>query len=154
MREAVRNDNAARKASPMIEQEENRRKVLTWPDLVYTEAHLHGRADRHLDRMVHGLQAPLEQPANPSSSRIRRKAPWYFSDCRKCSFTSTLAGRVVFPGLIIGGTDGDSVYRIPSEGQRLLHAERAALEITTFLFGFLILWILLVILGTFLRGPN
>src|SRR5207247_10746242 len=26
--------------------------------------------------------------------------------------------------------------------------------ITTFLFGFLILWILLVILGTFLRGPN
>ena len=27
-------------------------------------------------------------------------------------------------------------------------------EITTFLFGFLILWILLVILGTFLRGPN
>ena len=27
-------------------------------------------------------------------------------------------------------------------------------EIGTFLFGFLILWILLVILGTFLRGPN
>src|SRR5205823_5595757 len=27
-------------------------------------------------------------------------------------------------------------------------------EISTFLFGFLILWVLLVILGTFLRGPN
>src|SRR5690606_11987398 len=27
-------------------------------------------------------------------------------------------------------------------------------EIMTFLFGFLILWVLLVILGTFLRGPN
>jgi hypothetical protein len=27
-------------------------------------------------------------------------------------------------------------------------------EITLFLFGFLILWVLLVLLGTFLRGPN
>ena len=38
MREAVRNDRASRReGKQLIEQEETAEKVLTWPDLVYTE---------------------------------------------------------------------------------------------------------------------
>mgnify|MGYP003694423651 CR=1 FL=1 len=65
-----------------------------------------------------------------------------------------LAG-VVFPSLIIVGPDGDPLHRHQPEGERLLHRSRSARSRSTlFLFGFLILWVLLVILGTFLRGPN
>jgi hypothetical protein len=37
LREAVRNDERVDKGQPLIEQEETSDKVLTWPDLVYTE---------------------------------------------------------------------------------------------------------------------
>src|SRR5204862_718024 len=37
MREAVRNDKRKEGGQPLIEQEETAEKVLTWPDLVYTE---------------------------------------------------------------------------------------------------------------------
>src|SRR5262245_19115707 len=37
MREAVRNDQRIAEGKPLTEQEETAEKVLTWPDLVYTE---------------------------------------------------------------------------------------------------------------------
>src|SRR5205085_10453404 len=37
LREAVRNDKRAARGATLIEQEETSEKVLTWPDLVYTE---------------------------------------------------------------------------------------------------------------------
>jgi len=37
LREAVRNDKRIADGKPLIEQEETADKVLTWPDLVYTE---------------------------------------------------------------------------------------------------------------------
>ena len=37
LREAVRNDRRIAEGKPLIEQEETADKVLTWPDLVYTE---------------------------------------------------------------------------------------------------------------------
>src|SRR5262245_21658407 len=37
MREAVRNDERIAAGKPPIEQDETAEKVLTWPDLVYTE---------------------------------------------------------------------------------------------------------------------
>jgi hypothetical protein len=37
MREAVRNDQRSAGGKPLIEQDETADKVLTWPDLVYTE---------------------------------------------------------------------------------------------------------------------
>ena len=37
LREAVRNDRRIAEGKPLIEQEETAEKVLTWPDLVYTE---------------------------------------------------------------------------------------------------------------------
>src|SRR5271168_4720991 len=37
LREAVNNDKRIEEGKPLIEQEETSEKVLTWPDLVYTE---------------------------------------------------------------------------------------------------------------------
>src|SRR5256885_16930039 len=37
LREAVNNDRRIADGKPLIEQEENADKVVTWPDLVYTE---------------------------------------------------------------------------------------------------------------------
>src|SRR6185503_5901817 len=37
MREAVTNDKRTEEGKPLVEQDETAEKVLTWPDLVYTE---------------------------------------------------------------------------------------------------------------------
>ena len=68
-------------------------------------------------------------------------------------FDPWLAG-VVFPGLIIVGLMGIPYIDTNPKGNGYYTLKERKWEITTFLFGFLILWILLVILGTFLRGPN
>jgi hypothetical protein len=101
------------------------------------------------------LQAPLEQPANPSSSPNPSKAPWYFLGLQEMLvyFDPWLAG-VVFPGLIIVGLMAIPYIDTNPKGNGYFTLKERRWEITTFLFGFLILWILLVILGTFLRGPN
>src|SRR5438477_9956537 len=68
-------------------------------------------------------------------------------------FDPWLAG-VVLPGLIIVGLICiPYVDRNPKGNGYYTFAERKT-EITIFLFGFAILWASLIVLGTFLRGPN
>src|SRR5881392_4459931 len=68
-------------------------------------------------------------------------------------FDPWLAG-VVLPGLIIVGLICiPYVDKNPRGNGYFTFAERKA-EITIFLFGFVILWVTLIVLGTFLRGPN
>src|SRR6516162_6423213 len=78
LREAVRNDKRIEEGKPLIEQEETADKVLTWPDLVYTELICMVVLTVILIAWSMALQAPLEAPANPSSSPNPSKAPWYF----------------------------------------------------------------------------
>src|SRR5262245_2647589 len=78
MREAVRNDQRTTDGKPLIEQEETADKVLTWPDLVYTELICMVVLTVILIGWSMALEAPLEDPANPSSSPNPSKAPWYF----------------------------------------------------------------------------
>jgi hypothetical protein len=60
----------------------------------------------------------------------------------------------VLPGLIIVGLICiPYVDRNPKGNGYYTFAERKA-EVTIFLFGFVILWSSLIVLGTFLRGPN
>src|SRR6266404_5023898 len=155
LREAVRNDKRLAEGKPLREQEETAEKVLTWPDLVYTELICMVVLTVILIGWSMALQAPLEQPANPSSSPNPSKAPWYFLGLQEMLvyFDPWLAG-VVFPGLIIVGLMAIPYIDTNPKGNGYYTIKERRWEITTFLFGFLILWILLVILGTFLRGPN
>ena len=155
LREGVRNDERKEKGQPLIEREETADKVLTWPDLVYTELICMVVLTVILIGWSMALPAPLEEPANPSASPNPSKAPWYFLGLQEMLvyFDPWLAG-VVFPGLIIVGLMAIPYIDTNPKGNGYFTLKERKWEITTFLFGFLILWILLVILGTFLRGPN
>jgi len=155
MREAVRNDQRIDEGKPLIEQEETAEKVLTWPDLVYTELICMVVLTVILIGWSMVLKAPLEQAANPSASPNPSKAPWYFLGLQEMLvyFDPWLAG-VVFPSLIIVGLGAIPYIDTNPKGNGYFTLKERKWEIGTFLFGFLILWILLVILGTFLRGPN
>jgi hypothetical protein len=155
LREGVRNDQRIAQGKPLVEQDETAEKVLTWPDLVYTELICMVILTVVLIGWSIALEAPLEEPANPSSSPNPSKAPWYFLGLQEMLvyFDPWLAG-VVFPGLIIVGLMAIPYLDTNPKGNGYYTIKERRWEITTFLFGFLILWILLVILGTFLRGPN
>src|SRR5215510_8265617 len=155
MREAVRNDERSARGEQLIEQEETAEKVLTWPDLVYTELICLVLCTVLLIGWSILIPAPLEEPANPTDAPNPSKAPWYFLDLQEMLvyYDPWLAG-VVFPGLIIVGLGAIPYIDTDPKGNGYYTLKERKWEIGTFLFGFLILWILLVILGTFLRGPN
>jgi hypothetical protein len=154
MREAVLNDRRMAKGEPPVEKDESDR-VWVWPDLVYTELIALILCSVVLILWSIFLKAPLEQPANRSVTPNPSKAPWYFLGLQEMLvyFDPWLAG-VVLPGLIIVGLIAiPYVDKNPKGNGYYTFAERKA-EITLFLFGFVILWSSLIVLGTFLRGPN
>src|SRR5881275_1895153 len=154
LREGVLNDRRIVAGSGPIEKAESDR-VWVWPDLVYTELISLILCSVVLIVWSIFLKAPLEQPANPSNTPNPSKAPWYFLGLQEMLvyFDPWLAG-VVLPGLIIAGLIAiPYIDKNPKGNGYFTFNERKA-EITIFLFGFVVLWCSLIILGTFLRGPN
>jgi hypothetical protein len=154
LREAVLNDRRIAAGAGPIEKEESDR-VWVWPDLVYTELISLIVCSVILIVWSILLKAPLEQPANPANTPNPSKAPWYFLGLQEMLvyFDPWLAG-VVLPGLIIVGLICiPYVDKNPKGNGYYTFNERKA-EITIFLFGFAVLWASLIVLGTFLRGPN
>jgi len=154
IREAVLNDRRIAAGQGPIEKAESDR-VWVWPDLVYTELIALIVCSVVLIVWSIFLKAPLEQPANPSNTPNPSKAPWYFLGLQEMLvyFDPWLAG-VVLPSLIIVGLICiPYVDKNPKGNGYYTFAERKA-EITIFLFGFVVLWCSLIVLGTFLRGPN
>jgi hypothetical protein len=101
------------------------------------------------------LKAPLEQPA--SSSRIPNpsKAPWYFLGLQEMLvyFDPWMAG-VVLPTFIIIGLIAIPYIDYNQKGNGYFTFVQRKFAVTTFLYGFVVLWVVLIVLGTFLRGPN
>jgi hypothetical protein len=154
MREAVLNDQRIAKGEGPIEKQESDR-VWVWPDLVYTELISLILCTVVLIVWSILLKAPLEQPANRAVTPNPSKAPWYFLGLQEMLvyFDPWLAG-VVLPSLIIVGLIAiPYIDKNPKGNGYYTFAERKV-EITMFLFGFVILWSSLIVLGTFLRGPN
>ena len=154
MREMVLNDRRIAAGQGPVEKAESDR-VWVWPDLVYTELISLIVCSVILIVWSIFLKAPLEQPANPANTPNPSKAPWYFLGLQEMLvyFDPWLAG-VVLPSLIIVGLICiPYVDKNPKGNGYYTFAERKA-EVTIFLFGFVILWASLIVLGTFLRGPN
>src|SRR5262245_43408309 len=101
------------------------------------------------------LRAPLEEWANLTKTPNPSKAPWYFLGLQEMLvyYDPWLAG-VVFPTIIIVGLMALPYIDFNQKGNGYYTFKQRAFSIVTFLFGFVVLWVVLIILGTFLRGPN
>jgi hypothetical protein len=101
------------------------------------------------------VDAPLEEPANPTKTPNPSKAPWYFLGLQEILvyFDPWFAG-VVLPGFIIVGLMVIPYIDVNPKGNGYYCYKDRKFAISTFLFGFLIMWITLIIMGTFIRGPG
>ncbi|MBY0227872.1 MAG: hypothetical protein K2W96_01195 [Gemmataceae bacterium] len=151
---AVENDDRLARGEPVYEKTEDE-KVLVWPDLVYTELICMIIATVFLVVWAILLKAPLEQPATNAKAPNPSKAPWYFLGLQEMLvyFDPWMAG-VVLPTLIIVGLVAMPYIDYNRDGNGYYTFEQRPFAIITFLFGFLVLWVVLIVLGTFLRGPN
>lgn len=101
------------------------------------------------------LNAPLEEPANPTLTMNPAKAPWYFLGLQEMLvyFDPWIAG-VVMPSIILLGLMAIPYIDPNPLGNGYYTFKQRRFAILTFCFGFLVLWILLIIIGTFIRGPG
>jgi Cytochrome b(C-terminal)/b6/petD len=153
-RRAALNDQRLAEGKPLLEEDKDD-KVLVWPDLVYTELICLVLATAGLTVWAIVSKAPLEQPANPGYAPNPAKAPWYFLGLQEMLvyFDPWMAG-VVYPGLIILGLAAMPFIDTNPKGNGYYTIRERPFAIATWLFGFLILWVVLIFFGTFLRGPN
>jgi len=154
MRKAVVNDERiAHGEAPLEKLEEE--KVLVWPDLVYTELICMVIATFLLIIWSVLLKAPLEQPATSAKAPNPSKAPWYFLGLQEMLvyYDPWMAG-VVLPTMIIVGLIAIPYIDFNQKGNGYFTFAQRKFAVTTFLFGFVVLWCTLIVLGTFLRGPN
>jgi hypothetical protein len=101
------------------------------------------------------LNAPLEEPANPNLTMNPAKAPWYFLGLQEMLvyFDPWIAG-VVMPTMIIVGLMVIPYIDTNPLGSGYYTLKQRKFSIGTFLFGFIILWVSMIIIGTFIRGPG
>jgi hypothetical protein len=151
---AVQNDDRAKEGKPPLEKEDDE-KVLVWPDLVYTELICMVVVTVILIVWAIGIKAPLEEPASSVKTPNPSKAPWYFLGLQEMLvyYDPWYAG-VVLPSFIIVGLMAIPYIDFNKQGNGYFTIEQRAFAYKTFLLGFVLLWVTLIVLGTFLRGPN
>ena len=151
---AVENDQRIAQGLPPREKLDDE-KVLVWPDLVYTELICMIALTALLLIWAIGLQAPLEEPASRVKTPNPSKAPWYFLGLQEMLvyYDPWMAG-VVLPSLVIVGLMAIPFLDFNKKGNGYYTIAERKFSYLIFQFGFLELWVTLIILGTFLRGPN
>lgn len=151
---AVENDDRIARGEPTLEHEGNE-KVLVWPDLVYTELICMVALTAFLLLWGIGLEAPLEEPASSVKTPNPSKAPWYFLGLQEMLvyFDPWMAG-VVMPSMIVVGLMAIPYLDFNPKGNGYYTIAERKFSYLTYQFGFLLLWVVLIVLGTFLRGPN
>lgn len=154
LRKAVINDERIAKGEPPVEKLEDE-KVLVWPDLVYTELICMVICTFLLVIWGVLLKAPLEQPATSAKAPNPSKAPWYFLGLQEMLvyYDPWMAG-VVLPTMILVGLIAMPYIDFNQKGNGYYTFSERPFAIVTWLFGFIVLWVTLIVLGTFLRGPN
>ncbi len=155
LRQAAINDERIEKGLPPMEATEANDRVLSWPDLIYSELICSVIFTVILTVWGVLLNAPLEEPASPGKTPNPSKAPWYFLGLQEMLvyFDPWIAG-VVLPSMIITGLMLVPYCDKNPKGVGYYTLKERPLAVGTFMFGFLILWISLIVMGTFLRGPN
>jgi hypothetical protein len=154
MRKAVLNDERIEKGEPPLETLADE-KVLVWPDLVYTELIAMVVVTFLLVVWSVALKAPLEQPATSAKAPNPSKAPWYFLGLQEMLvyYDPWMAG-IVLPLMIIQGLITIPYIDFNQKGNGYFTFVQRKFAVTMFLLGFVVMWVTLIVLGTFLRGPN
>jgi hypothetical protein len=130
-------------------------KVHTWPHLVRVEFLVALFVIVLLIVWSLLVDAPLEEPANPARTPNPSKAPWYFLGLQEMLvFFDPWHAGVVLPTLIIVGLMVIPYIDINPKGNGYYTFAERKFEILTYIFGFEILWVSLIVIGTFLRGPG
>ena len=151
----LKNDQRLAQNLPPVEKSEAEIKILVWPDLVYTEMLCLILWSVLLIVWSIYLKAPIEEPANPAKTPNPSKAPWYFLGLQEMLvyYDPWIAG-VLLPGLIIIGLMALPYIDPNKKGNGYYTFAERKWEILTFQFGFVVLWVMMIITGTFFRGPN
>lgn len=95
------------------------------------------------------FHAPLEELANPAKTPNPAKAPWYFLGLQELVSHSALLGGVVAPALMVLALL--AIPYIDRNPSRQLKARKWALGLFT---AFVVVNLLLIVVGTFFRGPG
>jgi hypothetical protein len=130
-------------------------KLHTWPFLVRNEFLMACFVIIILTIWSLTINAPLEEPSNPTRTPNPSKAPWYFLGLQEMLvfFDPWYAG-VVLPSFIIVGLMMIPYLDINPKGNGYYTFRERKFEILTFFLGFQILWVSFIIIGTFFRGPG
>ncbi len=130
-------------------------RIHTWPYLVRMEFLTAIIVMLGMTVWAIGMDAPTEQPADPNRTPNPSKAPWYFLGLQEILvyFDPWYAG-VVLPTLIIVGLMAIPYIDINPRGNGYYTFRERKFAISVFLFGFVVLWLSLIVLGTFFRGPG
>ncbi len=155
MKQAYENDARLNEGKLPKEAEDAKEKVLVWPDLVYVEFISLIFCSAILIVWSVFLKAPLEEPANPAVSPNPSKAPWYFLGLQEMLvyFDPWIAG-VLFPTVIILGMMSIPFMDNNPKGCGYFSFKDRKMAVSIFMFFWLVLWVFLIVVGTFLRGPN
>lgn len=130
-------------------------KVQVWPYLVRVEFLTSIVVMIILTVWSIAIDAPLEEPANPALTPNPSKAPWYFLGLQELLvyFDPWIAG-VVLPTIIIVGLIAIPYIDINQKGNGYYTVRDRPFALGMYAFGFLVLWVLLIVIGTFFRGPG
>ncbi|MFQ5863785.1 MAG: cytochrome C [bacterium] len=154
-REARENDRRIAAGEFDLMREEGKDRIFVWPYLTRNEFLVSIFVMALLTVWSIGIDAPLEEPANPTRTPNPSKAPWYFLGLQEMLvyFDPWIAG-VVLPTLVIVGLMAIPYIDMNPKGNGYYTWRERKFAITVFLFGFFALWISLIFVGTFFRGPG
>jgi len=137
------------------EGDEPHKKLEAWPNLIVRE--YIGAILMLIFLIAWAIlqNAPLEVMANPNVTPNPSKAPWYFLGLQELLvyFDPWIAG-VALPGIIIMGLIAiPYIDPDPTKGVGYYSFKERPFAITIFLTG-IGAWFILIIIGTFMRGPS
>ena len=138
-----------------IEEAKQADKVQVWPYLVKVEFLVTIIVMIILTVWSITINAPLEEPANPTLTPNPSKAPWYFLGLQEMLvyFDPWIAG-VMLPTFILIGLILVPYLDINPKGNGYYTFKDRPFAISVYSIGFLVLWVALIVLGTFMRGPG